>query len=294
VPPERQLRFFGFDMQFPGTAMDTVRAYVQRVDAPKATFVDSSYACLAPYRNRGRAAAPAQYATLAVLPRSLSRASIAAVAGMLDGGRARYEPLGEDAFARARQSARLVAQWEDMSQAPPARRSALRDFYMAENARWQLERLPAGAKMVVWAHNAHVANATEMMGKHLRTALGPSYVAVGFAFGRGSFNAVAAPTSGSSGRGLRAHSTSHVPEGSFDDYFRAVGMPRFIVDARRIASSPAAAPLASPLKLRSIGAMFAPGREHLYFYPVQLPREYDLLIYFDRATESTLLPFRAG
>ena len=57
-------------------------------------------------------------------------------------------------------------------------------------------------------------------------------------------------------------------------------------------STPAAAPLAGPLPMRSIGAAFTPGRDLQYFAQTLLPGDYALLLYFATTTPSTLLPFR--
>jgi hypothetical protein len=53
APASQRVQFVGFDMQFPGAAMDTVAAFVARVDSANTAFVSQKYACLVPYRNRG-------------------------------------------------------------------------------------------------------------------------------------------------------------------------------------------------------------------------------------------------
>jgi erythromycin esterase len=291
VPPARQVRFFGFDMQYPGVAMDTVAAFVRRADLARAAAVDSAYACLAPYRNYG-VTFRATYSGAPAATRSACRAAAATVDSLLVAGRARYAAAGADDYARARQSARLVVQWEDMAaQGTSSAGSALRDRYMAENARWLLDGLPAGSRMMLWAHNGHVNNTPAAMGGHLRRALGADYLVAGFAFGGGSFNAVEIGSDGTN-RGLHPMPTSALPAGALEAYLAAVGAPRLLLDARRIAGAPAAAPLAGPLPMRSIGAGFTPGRDLQYFVQTLLPGDYDLLIYFATTTPSTLLPFR--
>ena len=66
---------------------------------------------------------------------------------------------------------------------------------MADNVRWILSQQPPGTRMVLWAHNGHIAVAgrgEEMrpMGFHLDKALGPDYLNFGFGFARGSFQAM--------------------------------------------------------------------------------------------------------
>src|SRR5690606_39102602 len=64
-----------------------------------------------------------------------------------------------------------------------------RDAAMAENVLWLLERNP-GARMLIWAHNGHVARQDGWMGAHLDAALGDDYLPVAFSFGSGEYTAV--------------------------------------------------------------------------------------------------------
>jgi erythromycin esterase len=292
VAPDRQVRFFGFDMQSAGAAIDTVVAYMQRVDAPRLSSVTSAYACLAPYRNFGRRSSSAQYSTLPPAQRVVCRASVAFVDSMLLANRAAYEASGVAAYARARQSARLVVQWEDMrAQSVAGVGSSRRDQYMAENTLWLLDQLPAGSKMVLWAHNFHVSNGPASMGGHLRRALGPAYLIAGFTFGSGAFNAIEQSATGAFGA-LRAMSTSAHRVGSIESYFAALGVPRLMLDARRIPGASTATFLAGPMGMRSVGSVYRPGNDLAYFSTVLLPSDYDVLIHFGETSASTLLPFR--
>ena len=75
--------------------------------------------------------------------------------------------------------------------------SRVRDRSMADNIRWILEHEGPGTKMVVWAHNGHVATSAaygmEWMGYHLRKQYGSDMVVFGFAFNQGSFQAIESP-----------------------------------------------------------------------------------------------------
>lgn len=63
----------------------------------------------------------------------------------------------------------------------------MRDQAMATNVAWLLRQEPA-AKVVVWAHNAHIQRdkSYPLMGQYLAKQLGPAYVAVGFTTGHGT------------------------------------------------------------------------------------------------------------
>jgi erythromycin esterase len=65
-----------------------------------------------------------------------------------------------------------------------------RDQYMAENAAWLLDYFD-GKKVVIWAHNGHIANDDKYvsMGYHLNTKMANNYANIGFLFSKGTFTA---------------------------------------------------------------------------------------------------------
>ena len=65
---------------------------------------------------------------------------------------------------------------------------AVRDSSMTDNIRWIFDHEGAGTKMVIWAHNLHVATHT-IMGNNLRKMFGNDMFVFGFAFNQGSFQA---------------------------------------------------------------------------------------------------------
>lgn len=69
-----------------------------------------------------------------------------------------------------------------------------RDQFMAENAAWMLDYFK-GKKVVVWAHNGHIANDPDLggngsLGHYLNLKIGDNYTTIGFLFSRGTFTAV--------------------------------------------------------------------------------------------------------
>jgi len=83
-----------------------------------------------------------------------------------------------------------------------------RDVAMAANTLWALERLPAGERAVLWAHNAHVQRVpiagppvpngpTPSMGTMIAAKLGTGYLAIGTAYGGPSVDSASAPLAGS-------------------------------------------------------------------------------------------------
>ena len=62
----------------------------------------------------------------------------------------------------------------------------VRDLGQAQNLKWIMDQEGSEAKMITWAHNAHVNNAQEyghdMMGVHLRKLYGDQLKIFGFFF----------------------------------------------------------------------------------------------------------------
>jgi erythromycin esterase len=142
--------------------------------------------------------------------------------------------------------------------------------------------------MMLWAHNYHVASVGGSMGGVLRAAYGEDYVNLGFLFGTGAFNAVG--YEGGRYTSLRAFNVSLVPEGSLESVFGATGQPLQLFDTRLIAGGgSAAASLAGPIAMRSIGAAFNPASEATTFVSAVFPSDYQLLMYVQSTTPSTLI-----
>ena len=295
APEDRRVRFVGFDMQYPGFAMDTVASFVGRVDAPSAQYVADRYACLRLYRNRGPLAPPknSEYAALSPGEHQACRQALLEVYQLLSANRDAYRSASSDeVYANALQSARVVQQWEEMAaQSSSTEIGRVRDRSMAENVGWLLQQGGPSARMMVWAHNGHVANQPYAMGAALRSAYGDDYVNLGFVFGTGFFNAI--EQNGSAFGNLQAWSTSVVPDGSIESIFMATGRPLLLFDTRGIAAGgSAAALLAGPLLMRSIGSTFSRAWEAYYFYSQVFPADFQLLLFVRSTTPSHLLSFQ--
>ena len=294
APASRRVQFLGFDIQYPGAAMDSVASFIGRVDSARASYVADRYACIAPYRNNGSAFSRPQstYAALPQAEREACSRSLAEVAALIRADSVAYSSASSDsAYSRALHSARAVQQFEEMASASGSAYTAVlvRDRCMAENVQWLMQQAGPAARMMLWAHNGHVASMSGWMGGELRNAYGGDYLNLGFIFGTGSFNARGSEATGNTS--VRAFDISLVPEGSLESVFMATDRPLLLLDARRIASGgSAAALLAGPIAMRTIGAVYNPASEAITFAPTMLPSDYQLLMYVRSATASVLLP----
>ena len=153
-------------------------------------------------------------------------ASWTAVISHLDKGRIGYRAAGaaERDIEWAVQNARIVLQAMQMRAGKVSR-----DQSMADNVNWILDQNP-GAKIVLWAHNGHVATggfSYETMGTALRRMFGREMVVFGFSFNQGSFQAI--PQGGGT---LKTFTVRPTSSASLDAILAAARLPLFALDLR--------------------------------------------------------------
>ena len=191
----------------------------------------------------------------------------------LERQRASYRALGatDRDIDWAIQNARVVLQAVQMRL-----NLVSRDRSMALNVKWILDQNP-NAKIVLWAHNGHVARGPmsyRSMGQELHDMYGPQMVVLGFAFNRGSFQAI-----GARGGGLQNFTVAPAPDGSFDALLSTAGIPLFALDMR---NAPPA--LRETRQTRQIGAVFSNETETNYFARVSAPSIFDAIFFVENTT----------
>jgi erythromycin esterase len=286
APSNQRVQFLGFDMQFPGAAMDSVAAFIARVDPSRSAMVSSNYACLVPYRNHGASFVNSltQYAAQSASTKASCAAGLQQVYNAIDSSRTVYTAASSSTVYEAvKHDARLVQQFEAMASVSNVS-NGVRDQAMAENIEWIRDHAPPGARIVLWAHNGHISRLATAMGSYLGANYGSDYVNLGFAFGHGHFNAVGVNVP------LQAWDAELIPSNSIEAAFTTAGKQLALLDTRLIpGAGTAAAPLAGPIPMRSIGALFDPTAESAYFYNALFPNDFDLLVFVNATTASTLL-----
>jgi erythromycin esterase len=165
----------------------------------------------------------------------------------------------------------------------------MRDASMAANVKWILDQ-SRDAKIVLWAHNAHVMTGTffsneqgpfgDSMGAALRKTYADKFVTFGFAFNHGSFRAM------SRNGVMQSFTVAPAEAGSLDTTLAASGIPLFAVDLR---AAPKAGPIAEWLRskhpTRQIGLGFRedlPANSNMVEQVVT--ERYDGLFFVDKTT----------
>ena len=166
-----------------------------------------------------------------------------------------------------------------------------RDQSMANNIKWILDNNP-GAKIVLWAHNGHVAtagnNGFDPMGASLRKMFGKQMVVFGFAFNQGSFQAVEMPFP--SKRGLRTFNVDPAPEGSLDAMLASAGLKIAAIDLRALPKAGAVANwFSEPRATKSIGAGYGEQFAASFLANQVTPKIYDALLFVEKTTAARAL-----
>lgn len=292
APRERRVQFAGVDFQQPGGAMDSVEAFIARVDRSRTDYVRARLACFDPYKSNGATfGAPMQiYAARLDSSRAACALGAREVYDLLSSNATQYQAASSDSsYVNALHSARLVQQWEAMatnfSVTNLFRSSRSRDSSMAENVQWIRDRAGLGAKMVIWAHNDHIGRMANTMGRHLATAYGSDYLATAFAFESGVLNAVSSSTP-------VALRPADVPTTWFEATLGKTNLPLLLLDTRRLASGGSAtAPLLGVVTMRAIGSTYNVASPSGFPRRHQLPAHFDVVYFAKSTVETTLLPF---
>jgi erythromycin esterase len=281
--------FFGFDIQFYRTAMDNVLAYLEQVDSDRVAETIRLYYCFSPDRK-------SIYAGSSAESKAACQANLQTVYDQLSQQQSDYKARSSpEAFAQALQSARVVVQVAHQISLGD-HDYLVRDQYMAENVTWLLDQAGPGSKIVLSAHNGHVAtnpSGYKPMGAYLKAVYGEDLVVFGFSFYKGSFHARLLSETAQMGDepgALTEFAVTMPPEDSYESYFRSTELPRFFLDLRELRVDPPVGDwLSTPHPFRSIGAAYQPSHPEEFFSPTILPDLFDVIIYLEDTSPSVLL-----
>lgn len=281
-----KVRFYGFDMQFTPVAFTSVKAFLDKVDPEESAWMEAqlpelrSMEGLSESVDAQRKSAVAS-ATIALLDHLDSRQDSYAKSG------------GAEAFAWARQEARILVQYAEMT-ADANGGYQVRDRSMAENILWILGQ-EKGAKAVLWAHNSHIAfdqhEATggfASMGQCLRKDLGNDMVVLGFSFLEGGFQAMdGSPEK----RGLIAFEVKPNPKATLTQALASAGLPTLALDLRKLpASGPVHEWFAHPQGHLDFGALFSAQREDSYLTQDKMQDHFDGIFFMEKTSAARANP----
>ncbi|MES2454909.1 MAG: erythromycin esterase family protein [Bacteroidota bacterium] len=163
----------------------------------------------------------------------------------------------------------------------------IRDKFMAENVIWSVNRLPAGQKTAIWAHNGHVLTGLwrnyKAMGAHLKKACKTKYYALGFSFGEG-YARLWDP------KGNKPFGRSPLPplenKNSMEYVFKQVRYPNFFLDLSRPGLDPAIHQfIKTPHDMRVLGATVVSSENQINL-SIKLKGAFDGIVFFRHTTNA--------
>lgn len=279
--------FHGFDIQYPGLALHNLIEYIRTVDPEGVEEMAEKVHCLAIFANDHRGEFPMGGSEGSIYA-GACEVSLREARELLLAKRAQYEAIsGKDDFEVALQSLRVATQFLLRNS-----RVQTRDEFMAENTEWISRRIGPEGRMVLWAHNGHIANdpvytGSGSQGFHLRKTFGDDLVTVAFSHESGRFTAN--HRRGDEYLGLDQSNLTPVRRGSWEHFFSTATAPRFVLDLRT--SGPGPEWLYNTRSLRSIGAIYDLDYPSEYWRDIRLAGFFDVIIHFESTRATTVLPF---
>jgi protein-L-isoaspartate(D-aspartate) O-methyltransferase len=281
----RDVSFSGLDLYSLYTSAYEVVRYLDRVDPAAADAARERYGRLTPWQ-----ADPAAYGRAALLGRMQScEPEVVAMLRDLLARRLDYAEKDGDEFFDAAQNARVVAGAEHYYRAMyygAAESWNLRDQHMFDTVRSILAHRGDDSRLVVWAHNSHIgdASATEMaarrehnVGQLCREAFGDAVYAIGFGTDHGTV--AAAPGWGEPMERMRVRPAR---ADSYERLCHEAGVPAFSLALRDPARGALRDELAEPRLERAIGVVYRPDTELAsHYFQAILPAQFDEYVWFD-------------
>jgi len=161
-----------------------------------------------------------------------------------------------------------------------------RDQFSMRNLLWSLGSGEEENKLVLWAHNGHVAKESvlfnyDVLGHYLQQRFGENYYAIGFTFNEGSF--------GSFGQnGFQKWKQQREKNISFTTAFASFESPYLIFDIRKnlVADKDLNSLLRGSIPIRrDISETYNPDQDSLM--SINLSKTYDAMIYMDKTNFPT-------
>ncbi|WP_421937023.1 erythromycin esterase family protein [Phenylobacterium sp.] len=292
--PGAQTAIHGLDLYNLAGSMRTALEHLAKVDPEVADLARDRFGCVAPWSQDdapGRAAGSGRYAS-----------NEAAVTSRLADALARQlqeTAGGDEALLSAANAARLLREAPDYYRAMyygGAEAWNLRARHMSETLQGLMESKGRDAKIVVWAHNAHVgdARATEMgvvrdelnLGQLCRETWGDEVRLIGMGCHAGEVACVRTWDGRVEVKPLRPSLPGSQERDAHD-----TGVGRFLLDLRPQVHSALRRALSEPRLERFVGAVYRPETERASHYAgCRLPEQFDAWVWFDETRAVSPLP----
>lgn len=250
VPQEKKVTFMGYDLQINNIGWKELKEFYSKINPSKLAHLDS----LRIHADSASAQANSSKGTnlfKIIYPQCLEVMNDM----VLNDGEYTYV-VGKEMFDKNLMNIKLIVQ-EVESYKDGYNQE--RDYYMAQNILYLLNHEKPDAKVVVWAHNGHIAKISlpgnSNMGGHLARVLKDKYYAIGFEFYSGSFQTRNLDINNKS-KNWDVMSVGAPPEESLPWYFNKTQKDKFFIDFRN-SGSDKIKNFAQPYDIHSFGSMYS-------------------------------------
>ena len=169
----------------------------------------------------------------------------------------------------------------------------LRDELMARQIKYSSENNHKNKKIAIWAHNAHINNATEqgpfkdvnLMGFNLKTYFKNDYYILGLLFSVGSIKSKVFLDDGSFSKESQENPILEPEKESINYLFHETKIPYFFIDLKKIPDNSVFGKwLLEPKLIRNITAVYSSKFDAAYYSEFKINTVYDGFIYIDKST----------
>lgn len=273
----KQIHFLGFDCQFKTYLKDLLLNYLKQNKFPADLKVERILSEINEIRQE-------QFAKMEQAEVDPHKAKLDSITAYMEQNK-KYGAADKIEFEQMK---RLVLQARQVLDVA-AKKSYLRDKYMAENAEWQSNLYGPETRIILWAHNGHIAkngmysNLHGSMGYNLNKKMGANYKAIGFSFNYGSFQAVGMDKATNKTTQLGIHHITETPLENSSNYIFSLAEPKnFLLFMEDTGKFPQLKNWLNRLRLFfSTGAVYSKEMHKSYYYIHNLYFYFDALIHFN-------------
>lgn len=232
-----KIHFLGMDFQDLSQGdFDTVENYLRKVDPRQVAHIQDLYAPILAMNESPSSG----FIRLSASTNQEYQYQAQQVYDLLQANRQNYiDRSSAQSFAFALQNARIITQfatyYNSQTPAESLARYYQRDTFMAENVAWiRVHEAGGNSKMLVWAHDAHIANDTfygstdgRNMGGELRARYKDSYLSIGTTLYQGTFRSYTYPAN-------TIQTISPPAQNTYNSTLGRAGLPLYMLDLDKI------------------------------------------------------------
>ncbi len=281
----RKVMFAGFDPQDPERAARRMLEYLEQADPDLHRDILPQLGGLqVPFSN------PEYVGKRQYIPEEYDSSSYRAIEKVMqafDDRKAEYiEHSGAAEYEISRQHAQLVRRFIESNINDASDYNQVRDYSQAENIRWWLDQQGEDSKIITWAHNSHVANATaygdDFMGVHLREWYGEDLKIVGIFFNQGSFQAIDARIPST---GMANFTVGPAPDSTLEHTLHEAGLTIAALNLGKLPGEGEVRDWFQKVRpTQHSGGGYNPDNPGKYQWAYSLAEAYDVLVYLDSTT----------